>query len=124
MPQLDESPHPPDVPPRVRRLLMAGVYRVLTRDVEQARQYEATAGAISPAPSASGLGPFVPCAGDEIIRPHLLAEDQLRSAEAVAFQAHDPEYAGRLMLYRHRKFGCGHPAGVIGELFGPEFAAR
>ena len=42
--------------------------------------------------------------------------DHLRAAEATAMAAGDPELVGRIMFYRHTKYGCGHPDGPLGEL--------
>ena len=42
--------------------------------------------------------------------------DHLRAAESAAMAAGDPDLVGRIMFYRHTKYGCGHPDGAFGEL--------
>ena len=42
--------------------------------------------------------------------------DHLRAAESTAMVAGDPELVGRIVFYRHTKYGCGHPDGALGEL--------
>ena len=42
--------------------------------------------------------------------------DHLRAAESAAMAAGDPELVGRIMFYRHTKYGRGHPDGAVGEL--------
>ena len=41
--------------------------------------------------------------------------EELRAAEAAAMFAGDPELVGRIMFYRHRKYGCEYPDGALGE---------
>lgn len=45
-------------------------------------------------------------------------QEQLRTAEALAFEDHRPKLAGLIAFYRHARFGADHPDGYLGELWG------
>jgi hypothetical protein len=84
----------------------------------QAAEWEAAGTIVTDfPPSRYNLGPMLKIQQpDTYCKTWECTEDELRRAEAIAFEDDRPEMAGRIAFYRHARFGCAHPDGYLGEL--------